>query len=420
MPKTESVRTEELINYFNYNYPQPGNDAQIAVSCETGACSWQPNHRIARIAIKAKEIDADQLPASHLVFLIDVSGSMEGSNRLDLIKRSLKILTDQLRDIDKISVVVFSNEVEVILNNESGISKDIIKKVLDRLSASGGTNGQGAIQMAYKIANQNFIKDGNNRVVFCTDGDFNIGISDEKKLEKLINKESKSNIFLSVFGFGMGNYKDNKVKSLSLKGHGNYAYIDSLFEAKKSMVNEFSGAFYAMAKDVKVQVEFNPAKVNAYRLIGYETSKLAHEDFNNDQKDAGVMGVGQKVTVLYELVPADVHLIDPLKYQAAEDTKFESHTDELLTVKVRYKMPVESTSMKIELPVNDTNPNEASSDFRFASAVAMFGQILSESEYKGDASFAKVLELAKSAVNDDESGHRHEFVRLVELAAALG
>ncbi len=419
LPNAESVRTEELINYFNYKYPQPENNEQIAVSCETGICPWQHKHQIAKIAIKAKEINSENLPASHLVFLIDVSGSMEGASRLELVKLSLIMLTDQLRDIDRISVVIFSNEVSVLINNERGENKEKIKDIIAKLYASGGTYGERAIQKAYKIAKTNFIENGNNRVVLCTDGDFNIGVNDEKGLEELIKEKAESNIFLSIFGYGMGNFKDNNVKTLALKGHGNYAYIDSLLEANHAMVKEYSGAMVAMAKDVKVQVEFNPAKVNAYRLIGYETSKLRHEDFNNDQKEAGVMGVGQKVTVMYEIVPVDVHLIDPLKYQKDETISHKTFSEELMTVKVRYKMPEENISKKIELPINENNHGEVSSDFRFASSVAMFGQILTNSEYIGVADFANVIELAKSTVNEDESGHRHEFVSLVELAVSL-
>lgn len=421
LPNPESVRTEELINYFDYNYPNPQPNEQLGVSYEIGTCPWQPKHQLVKIALKAKEIEKENLPASHLVFLIDVSGSMEGRDRLELVKSSLKMLTDQLRNTDKISILVFSNDVEVLLDNESGSNKDTIKNIINGLYASGGTYGANAIQKAYEIAKKNFIKEGNNRVVLCTDGDFNIGVSSEEGLEKLVAEKAKSNIFLTIFGYGMGNYKDSKVKTLALKGHGNYAYIDTLLEANQAVVKEYSNAMFAAAKDVKIQVEFNPTKVNAYRLIGYETNILEAEDFNDDQKDAGVVGVGHKVTALYELVPDSAPLVDPLKYQQKknEETTNTPFPEELMTIKIRYKMPDKNISKKIELPVI-ANPNSKSSpDFNFAAAVAMFGEILSNSEYRGNASYDKIIALAKPTVHLDESGYRHEFVRLVEAVGNL-
>jgi Ca-activated chloride channel family protein len=413
------VRAEELINYFKYNYPQPEPGEQIAMTYEIGECPWQSKHKLVKIALKAKEIQRENLPASHLVFLIDCSGSMGVNNRIDMVKNSLKMLANQLKSTDKISIIAFSNNVQILLNNESGSNIENIKNTIDQLYSRGGTNGERAIETAYAIAKDNFIPGGNNRVVLCTDGDFNIGVNTEKELENLISEKSRMNVFLSVYGFGMGNFKDNKVKTLSLKGHGNYAYIDSLLEANQAIIKDYSGAMFAVAKDVKIQVEFNPAKVSAYRLIGYETGKLNSTDFNNDQKEAGVMGVGQQVTALYEIMPDNVYMVDPLKYQQVDVMEPKTYSDEFMTVKVRYKMPEEDLSKKIELAVIDNNSGEVSSDFRFASAVAMFGQILSESNHKGNSSFTKVIELANEALDYDESGNRHEFVKMVEIAMCL-
>jgi Ca-activated chloride channel family protein len=414
-PEIDSVRIEELINYFKYNYPQPESGHQLAVNCEAGICPWENKHRIVKVGIKAKEMELGALPPSHLVFLIDVSGSMQGPYRLDLVQSSLKMLTDQLRDTDSISIVTFSNDIQVLLINESGKNKDNIKEVIQELSAYGATNGEYAIQKAYEIAAKHYIDKGNNRVVLCTDGDFNVGLSSESELETLIKSKAKSNIFLTIFGYGMGNFKDKKVKTLALKGHGNYAYIDSLLEAQNAVTNEFCGNMFAMAKDVKVQVEFNPSKVNGYRLIGYETGMLAAEDFNNDKKDAGVMGMGQQVTALYEIIPFDVPMVDPLKYSKTADNMQIKNSDELLTVKVRYKLPEDDTSKKIEMAVNDNMKNEFSSDFRFALAVAMFGQFLSRSEHAGNINLNQVIEMAGNTINDDVSGNRHEFLKLVKL-----
>ena len=418
LPEKESVRTEELVNFFKYDYPNPAGGEHIAIAAETGICPWQPKYKLVRIALKSKEIKTDQLPPSHLVFLIDVSGSMEGINRLQLVKASLKMLTEKLRIEDSISIVIFSDNVRVLLNKESGSNKEYIRKIIDDLYASGGTNGEGAIQMAYNIAKENFIENGNNRVILCTDGDFNIGINSEHGLHKFIKEKSKNDIFLSVFGFGMGNFKDNLVKTLATSGHGNYSYISSLLDANQAMIREFSESMYAVAKDVKVQVEFNPSKVNAYRLIGYETNLLEDEDFNDDKKEAGVMGSGHTVTALYEIVPDSEPLVDPLKYQKTKSVGKKAHSEELLTVKVRYKPIGEKTSRKIELAVKE-NRDSNSNDFKFASAVALFGQLLSDSAYVENASMDQVIELAKPAINEIDPGLRHEFIKLAELAAGL-
>jgi Ca-activated chloride channel family protein len=418
LPEKKSVRTEELVNYFEYNYPKPAEGEYIAIAAETGICPWNPKYKLVKIALKSVEINPNQLPPSHLVFLIDVSGSMEGDDRLELVKASLKMLAEKLRLEDSLSIVIFSNNVKVLLNKESGSNKEYIRKTIDKLYASGGTNGEGAIQMAYNIAKDNLIKEGNNRVILCTDGDFNIGINSESGLKKFIKEKAKEEIFLSVFGFGMGNYKDNLAKTLATSGHGNYSYIANLLDANQAMIREFSESMYAVAKDVKVQVEFNPTKVNAYRLIGYETNLLEDEDFNDDQKDAGVMGSGQTVTALFEIVPESEPLIDPLKYQKTKFGKIKSHSDELLTVKVRYKPIGEKTSSKNELAVKE-NSDSNSNDFRFASAVALFGQLLSNSAYVENSSMEQVIELAKPAINDINPGLRHEFIKLAELAAGL-
>lgn len=423
LPRPDAIRTEELINYFSYNYELPKGKDPVKISLEAGACPWNEKHRIVHIGLKAKEIAGDKLPASNLVFLIDVSGSMEGRNRLDLVKSSLKLLVNNLRKKDRVAIVVYAGSAGEVLPSTSGRNKQKIREALDQLSAGGSTAGGEGIQLAYKIAKKNFIKGGNNRIILCTDGDFNVGISSKEGLEKLIETERKTGVFLTILGYGMGNYKDNRMQVLAEKGNGNHAYIDNLQEANKILVNEFGGTIYAVAKDVKLQVEFNPAQVQAYRLVGYESRMLRDEDFNDDTKDAGEMGAGHTVTALYEIVPVGVEFehgknIDPLKYQT-NDTENKSNSKELLTVKMRYKQPDGSVSKMLEKVLIDNKSGQTSTDFRFASAVAMFGQLIRNSEYKGNATFDKVISLAKNAYGEDEQGYRREFVRLVETAKGL-
>jgi Ca-activated chloride channel family protein len=427
MPPRDAIRTEELINYFSYNYSKPAGNEPVKISAEIGECPWNVKHRLARIGIKAKEMSDENLPASNLVFLIDVSGSMEGANRLGLVKSSLKLLINNLRERDRVAIVVYAGSAGEALPSTSGNDKQKIREALDKLNAGGSTAGGAGIKLAYKIAQKNFIRNGNNRIILCTDGDFNVGVSSANELENLIENERKSGVFLTVLGYGMGNYKDSKMQTLAEKGNGNHAYIDNLQEANKVLVSEFGGTMYAVAKDVKLQIEFNPEHVQAYRLIGYESRLLKDEDFNDDAKDAGEMGAGHNVTAFYEIVPAGIEFtgagsIDPLKYQKTDKKKSKPEytgSNELLTVKLRYKDPDGDKSKKIELPVIDNKTDKVSSDFRFASAVAMLGQMLTASEFKGDSSYEKVISIAKTALDSDEQGYRREFVRLAETLKGM-
>ena len=425
LPPADAIRTEELINYFSYDYPQPTGNDPVKITTEVGACPWNVKHRLVRIGLKAKEIPTDKLPVSNLVFLIDVSGSMYGPQRLGLVQSSLKLLVNNLRDEDKVAIVVYSGSAGEKLPSTSGSDKQKIREAIDELTAGGSTAGGAGIKLAYKMAKQNFVKGGNNRIILCTDGDFNVGVSSDEGLEKLIEQERKSGVFLTVLGYGMGNYKDSKMQVLAEKGNGNHAYIDNLQEANRVLVNEFGATMHTVAKDVKLQIEFNPSQVQAYRLIGYESRLLKDEDFNNDAKDAGEMGAGHTVTAFYEVVPAGVKSdftgkVDDLKYQKTKPAPaVTNNSKELLTVKLRYKAPDGNTSKKIEQPLIDNKKEKVSSDFRFASAVAMFGQLLRDSDFKGDATYDKVISLAKTSLDNDEKGYRREFIRLAETAEGL-
>ena len=425
LPPADAIRTEELVNYFSYDYPKPTGDDPVKITVEAGTCTWNTAHRLVRIGLKAKEIPTEQLPASNLVFLVDVSGSMWGANRLDLVKSSLKLLVNNLRNKDKVAIVTYAGSAGVKLEATSGGDKQKIREAIDELTAGGSTAGGAGIHLAYQIAKKNFISDGNNRIILCSDGDFNVGVSSAEGLEQLIEKERKSGVHLTVLGYGMGNYKDKKIQVLAEKGNGNHAYIDNLQEANRVLVGEFGATLHTVAKDVKLQVEFNPSQVQAYRLIGYESRLLKDEDFNNDAKDAGDMGAGHTVTAFYEVIPADVKneyvgKVDDLKYQKKEKMTLKpTGSDELLTVKLRYKAPDKDVSRKMELPFVDNKGDSVSSDFRFASAVAMFGQLLRDSDFKGTTDYDKVIKLAKQGLNNDERGYRREFIRLVEAAKGL-
>ncbi len=425
MPEKDAVRVEELINYFSYNYPQPAGEHPVNILTESAVCPWQPKHQLVRIGVKAREIPSANLPASNFVFLLDVSGSMDVPNKLALVKSSIKLLVNNLRDKDRVAIVVYAGAAGVTLESTKGTDKQKILEAIDKLQAGGSTAGGEGIQLAYKIAEKNFIKEGNNRIILCTDGDFNVGVSDEKGLEKLIADKRKSGVFLTVLGYGMGNYKDNKLQILSEKGNGNHAYIDNLQEANKVLVNEFGSTMYTVAKDVKIQVEFNPKYVNAYRLVGYESRLLNKEDFNDDTKDAGELGSGHTVTAIYEVIPVGVENtyggVDKLKYQAEQKIKpVLSNSNELMTVKLRYKNPDEDKSRKLEIPVlANVSKTNASVDLNFQMAVAMFGQLLRKSDFKGDATYEKVIELAKKGLDEDKHGYRREFIRLVESVAQL-
>ena len=425
LPQADAVRIEEMINYFTYNYPKPTGNDPVKITTEIGSCPWNPTHRLIRIGLKAKEIPTENLPASNLVFLIDVSGSMYGANRLDLVKSSLKLLVNNLREKDRVAIVVYSGEAGVKLESTSGKDKQKIKDTIDALTAAGATAGGEGILLAYQMARKNFVNGGNNRIILCSDGDFNVGVSSEKELEQLIEKERKSGIFLTVLGYGMGNYKDSKMQSLAEKGNGNHAYIDNLQEANKVLVNEFGATLYTVAKDVKLQVEFNPSQVQSYRLVGYESRLLKDEDFNNDAKDAGELGAGYTVTAFYEVIPVGIKndyvgKVDDLKYQKKRVTTVKpTGSNELLTIKLRYKQPNADISSKIELPVMDAKGNNVSADFCFAASVAMFGQLLRDSNYKGSATYDNVIQLAKKGLENDEQGYRREFIRLVDTVKGL-
>ncbi|GFZ40967.1 vWA domain-containing protein [Bacteroides nordii] len=426
LPPADAIRTEELINYFSYNYPQPTGKDPVKITTEIGSCPWNKNHRLVRIGLKAKEIPTEKLPVSNLVFLIDVSGSMYGPQRLGLVQSSLKLLVNNLRDTDRVAIVVYSGSAGERLPSTSGSDKQKIREAIDELTAGGSTAGGEGIKLAYKIAKKNFVKGGNNRIILCTDGDFNVGVSSNEGLENLIEQERKNGVYLTVLGYGMDNYKDSKMQILAEKGNGNHAYIDNLQEANRVLVNEFGATMHTVAKDVKLQIEFNPSQVQAYRLIGYESRLLKDEDFNNDAKDAGEMGAGHTVTAFYEVIPAGVesnfvNKVDDLKYQKKVKSALQPATGskELLTVKLRYKAPDEDVSKKLEFPLVDSKGNNVSSDFRFAAAVAMFGQLLRDSDFKGDATYAQVIAMAKTALDNDERGYRREFLRLVETADGL-
>ena len=426
LPPAGAVRIEEMINYFHYDYPQPKNTDPFSINTEMSDCPWNPSHRLVLVGLQGKKIPVDNLPASNIVFLIDVSGSMMEENKLPLVKASMKMLVDQLREQDKVSLVVYAGNAGLVLPPTSGANKNIIKDAIDKLEAGGSTAGGAGIQLAYKTAKENFVKGGNNRIILCTDGDFNVGASSDDALVSMIEEERKSGVFLTVLGYGMGNYKDNKMEKLADKGNGNHAYIDGISEAKKVLVNEFGGTLFTIAKDVKLQVEFNPAKVQAYRLIGYENRLLNKEDFNNDKKDAGELGSGHTVTALYEVIPVGVkneflEKTDKLKYQQPATPAGNAANSEIMTIKFRYKQPDGDISRLIEHPVED-NPlhiTGISSNFRFAAAVAEFGMLLRNSEFKQASSFNNALQLAQDALGKDEEGYRTEFVQLLQKARSV-
>ncbi|MDR0334162.1 MAG: von Willebrand factor type A domain-containing protein [Dysgonamonadaceae bacterium] len=424
MPPKDAVRIEEMINYFNYEYPNTTGEHPVSFTTEMAICPWNEQHRIVRIGVKAKEIPNEDLPQANLVFLIDVSGSMSSANRLPLVKSSLKMLLNNLRDIDRVAIVTYANNVREVLPSTPASDKQKIIDAIDGLVASGGTAGGDGIQRAYRIAEQNFIRGGNNRIVLATDGDFNIGISNPRELENFIETKRRTGVFLTVLGYGMGNLKDNRLQILSEKGNGNYAYIDNIQEAYKVLVHEFGGTMYTVAKDVKIQVEFNPAHVNAYRLVGYESRMLNKEDFNDDTKDAGELGAGHTVTVLYEIIPAGVEnrfgSVDNLRYQQRESMpSVTNFSNELMTVKLRYKDPESDVSKRFDMPVANSLNRNPSADFKFAMSVAMFGQLLRDSDFKGSSDYQKVIALAREGVGRDEQGYRKEFIRLAEVAGQL-
>lgn len=417
LPTPGAVRIEEMINYFSYNYPQPADDKPFSITTEWSSCPWNEGHQLVMIGLQGRKLDAEKLPPSNLVFLIDVSGSMQTYNKLPLVKSSLNLLADQLRPQDKISIVVYAGNAGLVLPATN--DKYRIREAVNSLEAGGSTAGGAGIQLAYQVAQQHFMENGNNRVVLCTDGDFNVGASSDDELVNIIEKKRASGVYLTVLGFGTGNYQDAKMQKLADKGNGNHAYIDNINEAKKVLISEFGGTMFTIAKDVKLQVEFNPAKVKAYRLVGYENRMLAKEDFNNDKKDAGEMGSNHTVTALYEIIPAqsdeELATVDPLRYQKPKK-KAGSLSDELMFVKVRYKNPKEHRSNLVEVPVQ-ANSRVASDNMRFASAVAAFGMVLRKSEFKGSSSYKLVQSLAVNV--DDGDAYKKEFLELVKKAEQL-
>lgn len=424
LPPKNAVRVEEMINYFDYHYEQPEGSHPIAIHAEVSECPWQRNHKLMHVGMQAKRIDKTDLPPSNLVFLIDVSGSMNSPNKLPLLKQSMMLLVDELREQDRVAIVVYAGAAGLVLPSTRGDKKDRIREALSNLYAGGSTAGGEGIKLAYEIAEKNFLKNGNNRVILATDGDFNVGLSSDDAMEKLIGKKRETGIFLTCLGYGMGNYKDSKLEILADKGNGNYAYIDNIQEAEKQLVEEFGGTLFTLAKDVKIQIEFNPAIVKAYRLVGYENRLLNDEDFNDDTKDAGEIGSGQTVTALYEIIPVGVKSpylksIDKLKYQKVIVN--ETETAEVATVKVRYKPPREDSSIPFEVPVYDKGIplEQASENLRFASSVAMFGMLLRDSEYTKENSYEEVLELADNSRSNDYEGYKAEFFRLVKSARSI-
>ncbi len=426
LPPAGAVRVEEFINYFKYKYPQPTNNEPFSINTEMSVCPWNKQHKLVMIGLQGKQIATDKLPPSNLVFLIDVSGSMSDPNKLPLVKASLKLLVDQLREQDNVAIVVYAGAAGLVLPSTSGMNKEKINDAIDKLEAGGSTAGGAGIQLAYKVAKEQFKKGGNNRVILCTDGDFNVGMSSDDDMERLIEQERKSGVFLTVLGYGMGNYKDNKMQKLADKGNGNHAYIDGMNEAKKVLVNEFGGTMFTIAKDVKLQIEFNPALVQGYRLVGYENRLLNKEDFNNDKKDAGELGSGHTVTALYEIIPVGVESdflenVDELKYQRLSKNKKSELKNEMMTIKFRYKEPDGDVSKLIVHPVTDEKVpvDQTSENFRFVSAVAQFGMLLRNSEFKADASYEKVLKLATGSMGKDEEGYRAEFIKLVQHVTSI-
>jgi len=424
LPPPGSVRIEELINYFHYDYAQPNNEHPFSIHSEAGSCPWNPKHQLVLIGLQGKKIQSDKLPPSNLVFLIDVSGSMMDENKLPLVKSSMKLLTAQLREQDKVSIVVYAGNAGLVLPPTSGANKEIIINAIESLEAGGSTAGGAGIQLAYRTAAENKIGAGNNRVILCTDGDFNVGLSSDAALEQLIEEKRKSGIFLTVLGYGMGNYKDNKMQKLANKGNGNHAYIDNVREAKKVLVSEFGGTLFTIAKDVKLQVEFNPQHVQAYRLIGYENRMLKKEDFNNDKKDAGEMGSGHTVTALYEIIPVGIEnewtsSTDPLRYQQDIRQPVNSHNTELLTVKFRYKKPDGDNSQLLKHTVSNGIRRNHSDNYLFAAAVAEFGMVISNSMFKQGATLKNAFRLASGALGKDEAGYRREFLNIITKSSGL-
>jgi len=429
LPRPDAVRIEEMVNYFDYAYEPPSADSEhpLVARAEIVSCPWNDAHRLARIALKGKTLASGERPACNLVFLIDTSGSMDAPNRLPLVQEGLKLLLSKLGPRDRVAIVVYAGSAGLVLESTPASDDAKIRRALTQLAAGGSTNGGAGISLAYQTARDNFIKDGVNRVILCTDGDFNVGTTGTDSLVRMVENESKGGVFLTVLGFGMGNHNDAMLEQISGKGNGTYAYIDTINEARRVLVDQTDSTLVTIAKDVKLQVEFNPARVSAYRLIGYENRVLAKEDFNDDQKDAGEIGAGHTVTALYEIVPAGIQAdaiappVDELKYQKEVSLTEAAESEEVLTIKMRYKAPDGDTSKLVEFPVSDEGKafDQADLDVRFAAAVAGFGMKLRNSPYAGKWTYSDVEKTAEAALGDDPLGLRAEMIELVRKAAAI-
>jgi Ca-activated chloride channel family protein len=426
LPPRDAVRIEEMVNYFDYAYPDPRGQHPFAVVTEVGAAPWNPRHRLVHVGIQGRRMPRTDLPASNLVFLVDVSGSMQSPDKLPLVKASLRLLVDELSARDRVAIVVYAGAAGLVLDATPGDRRETILDAIERLEAGGSTAGAAGIRLAYEVARRNHVAGGNNRVILATDGDFNVGTSSESELVQLIEEKRAQGTFLTVLGYGTGNLADARMEQIADHGNGNYAYIDGLMEARKVLVQEMGGTLFTIAKDVKLQVEFNPAQVRAYRLIGYENRLLRAEDFNDDRKDAGELGAGHSVTALYEVVPVDadsdvqVGDVDPLRYQSPATEPVVAFAGEMMNVNIRYKLPDGEQSVLLSHPVRvPRRLDQPSDDFRFAAAVAEFGMLLRGSEHRGRASVADVLSLARGAMGSDPSEHRAGFVRMVQDFARL-
>ena len=425
LPPVDAVRIEEMINYFSYDYPEPKGEHPFSVYTELSTCPWNSTHQLLHIGLQGKRIDKEKLPPSNLVFLIDVSGSMGSPNKLPLLKNAFTMLVKELRPEDRVAIVVYAGAAGLVLESTPGTQKDKMLEAIERLQSGGSTAGGAGLRLAYKTAEENFIENGNNRIILATDGDFNVGVSSNAEMERLVEQKRENGVFMTVLGFGMGNYKDDKMEIIADKGNGNYAYIDNIQEARKVFVTEFGGTLFTIAKDVKFQIEFNPARVKEYRLVGYENRLLNDEDFNDDKKDAGEMGAGHTVTALYELIPAGSEegsvSIDPLKYQPNRKPAGEKASVELMTVKLRYKKPDGANSTKVEIPIKGKllDLEKTSDNFRFSAAVAEFGMILRDSDFKAEGTMAQVIDLAKNARGEDSEGYRGEFLKIVKTTESL-
>lgn len=415
LPEKDAVRIEEMINYFEYDYPQPDDKKPLKANFEISQSPWNTDNLLLKIGLQATKIDLSKAPASNIVFLIDVSGSMNSPERLPLLKESFKLLLNSLKSTDKVAIVTYAGSEGLALPSTFVSEKEKIIEVLDDLEAGGSTAGEAGITLAYKVAHENFIEGGNNRIILATDGDFNVGVNNHNDLERLVTKHRKTGVYISVLGFGMGNYRDDMAETIANKGNGNYAYIDDISEAKKVLVNEFGGTMFTIAKDVKLQLEFNPALVKEYRLIGYENRLLEEEDFDNDAKDAGEIGSGHSLTVLYEIVPSGGKISSELRYQSSRGNS--KNINELAFLKIRYKEPKKvfgkSVLFSEPIPYKVTDFSKTSDDFRFATAVAQYGMLLRNSEFKGNSSYENVIETAENASKNDPNGYRKKFIELV-------